>query len=109
MKTDKQGGGMVIYIHKSLTLWLSDKDKEILTLKLQGKIFKKIILSCCFSLPSGNSKNVSRFLQKKIREKSLSEKISCVICDFNVNCLKFHKIAKIKHFHQKSFEVPSLL
>ena len=48
-------------------------------------------------LPSGESVNLSTFLQNNITEKSVSEKkISYMIRDFNMNCLKYHENAKTK-------------
>ena len=79
-KTNKQGGGVLIYIHKSLTcnlrndLCVSDKDKEILTIEISRENDKNILLSCCYSPPSNDNENLSAFLQNKIEVKSVSEK-----------------------------------
>ena len=51
-KTNKRGGSVLIYIHKSLAynlrndLCVSDKDKKILTIKISRKNDKNILLSC---------------------------------------------------------------
>ena len=102
---------MLIYIHKSLGynlrngLCVSDKDKEILTIEISRKNDKNILLSCCYRPPSGDSENLSAFLQNKIIEKSVSEKkMSYIIGDFNMNCLKYHENAKTKHFYDNIFE-----
>ena len=77
-KTNKRGGGVLIYIHKSLAynlrndLCVSDKDKEILTIEISRKNDKNILLSCCYRPPSGDSENLSAFLQNKTIEKSVS-------------------------------------
>ena len=52
-KTNKRGGGVLIYIHKRLKcnlrndLCVSDKDKEILTIEISRENDKNILLSCC--------------------------------------------------------------
>ena len=95
-KTNKRGGGVLIYIHKSLTcnlrndLCVSYKDKEILTTEISMENDKNILLNCCYR----PTKNLSGFLQNKIKEKSVSEKkISYIIGDFKMNCLKYHENA----------------
>ena len=92
---------MLIYIHKSLAcdlcndLCVSDKDREILTTDISRENDKNIILSCCYRPPSGDSENLSAFLQTKIIEKSVSEKkLSYIIGNFNMNRLKYHENAK---------------
>ena len=111
-KRNKRNGGVLIYIHKSLTFNLnddvsvSDKDKEILTIETSRKNDKSRLLSCCYRLPNGDSENLRVFLQNKIIEKSVSEKkISYMIGNFNMNCLKYLDLnAKTKHFYDKTFE-----
>ena len=78
--TNKRGGGMPIYIHRSLTyklrndLCVFDKDKEILAIEISRENDKNILLSPCFRPPTGDSEHLSGFLQNKIIEKSVSEK-----------------------------------
>ena len=68
-------------------------------------MIKNILLSCCYRSPNGESENLSGFLQNKIIEASFSEKkITYIVGDFNMNCLKYHQIAKTKHFYDNIFE-----
>ena len=96
---------MLIYIYKSLAcnlpndLCISGKDKEILTIEISRESDENIPLSCCHKPPSGDSENLSAFLQNKIIEKSVSEKkTSYIIGDFNMNCLKNHESAERNTF-----------
>ena len=81
-KTNKRGGGTLIYIHKSLTcnlrndLCVSDKDKEILTIEISKENVGNVLRMSpsCFRSPNGDSENPSAFLQCKIIEKPVSEK-----------------------------------
>ena len=110
-KTNKRGGGVLIYIHKRLKynlrndLCVSDKDKEILTIEISRENDKNILLCCCYRPPNGDSENLSTFLQNNIIEKSVSEKkISYMIGHFNMNCLKYQENAKTKYFYDNIFE-----
>ena len=110
-KTNKRGGGVLIFIHKRLNcnlrndLCVSDKDKEILTIEISRENDKNTLLSCCYRPPNDDSENLSTFLQNSIIEKSVSEnKIGYMIGDFNMNCLKYHENAKTKYFYDNTFE-----
>ena len=52
-KTNKRGGGVLIYIHKSLTcnlhndMCVSDKDKEFLAIEISRENVKNILLQSC--------------------------------------------------------------
>ena len=109
-KTNKRGGDVLIYIHKSLAynirndLCVSKKDKGIFTIKISRENDKNILLSCCYKPPSGDCDNLSAFLQNKIIEKSVSENtMSYIIGGFNMNFLKYHENAKTKHFYDNIF------
>ena len=110
-KTNKRGGGVLIYIHKRLKcnlrndLCVSDKDKEILAIEISRENDKNILLSCCYRPPNGDSKTLTTFLQNSIIEKSVSEKkISYIIGYFKMNCLKYHENLKTKYFYDNIFE-----
>ena len=106
---------MLIYTHKSLTynlrndLCVSDSDKDIFTVDISRKNDKNILLSYCYRPPNGDSENLSRFLQNKAIEKSISQKkISYIIGDINMNCLKHYENAKTKDFYDNIFEKGSI-
>ena len=68
-------------------------------------MIKNILLNCWYRPSNGDSENLSTFLQNNIIEKSFSErKISYMIGDFNMNCLKYHENAKTKYFYNTTFE-----
>ena len=86
-------------------LCVSDKYKEILTIEISKENDRNILLSCCYRPTGGDSENLSAFLQNKIIEKPVSEKkITYIIGDFNMNCLKYHKKAKTKNLYDNIFE-----
>ena len=53
---------------------VSEKEKEILTIKYSRENDENILLSCCYRPFNGYSENLSAFLQIKTIEKSISEK-----------------------------------
>ena len=88
MKTNKRGGGVLIYILKSVTcnlrndLRVSDKDSQILTIEISRENDKNILLSCCYRPFNDDSENLSAILQNKIIVSE--KKISYMIGDFNI-------------------------
>ena len=110
-KISKRGGSVLIFFHKILAcnlpndVFVSDKDKEILTIEISRENYNNIRLICCYKPPSGDSENLIAVLQNKIIEKFVSEKkISYIIGDFNMNCLKYHENTKTKYFYNNIFE-----
>ena len=110
-KINKRGGRVLIYIHKSLAynlrndLYVSDKQKEILTIEISRENDKNILLSCYYMPPCGDSENLCAFLQNKIIEKSVSEKkMSYIIGDSKMNCLKYHENDETKHSYENIFK-----
>ena len=78
------------------------KIRKLLLLKVLGKMIKDFLLSCCCRPPNCG---LSGFLQNKIKEKFvLEKKISYIIGDFNMNCLKYHKNTKTRQFYNNIFE-----
>ena len=53
---------------------VSDKDKEILTIEISRENDKIILLSCYNRPLTGDSQNLSAYLQNKIIGKSVPEK-----------------------------------
>ena len=74
----------------------------------QSLFFNKVdgaALSCSYCSINCDSENLIVFLESKIIEKSVSEKkISFLIGDFNMNCLKNNKNAKTKHFYGNIYQ-----
>ena len=82
-----------------------DKDKEVPTFGIARENEKNFILNCCYRPYSGDSENLSLFLQNTAIEKYLLEKkISYMLLDFNMICLSYHDNAKTKHFYDIIFE-----
>ena len=77
-------------------LCVSNKGKEILTIEISRENYRPT---------NGDIQNLSAFGQNNIIGKSVSEKkISYIIRDFNMTCLKLQENTKTKHFYNNIFE-----
>ena len=86
-------------------LFVSDKDKEILTIEIISKESKNMLLSCCYRPPKGVTENLTAYLTSIFKRIRNEKKESSVIGDFNLNCLNYNEDSNIKHFHHKVFEL----
>ena len=109
-KTNKKGGGVLIYIKNDLIyksrndLCKSDIDTESLTVEIINKVSKNIIISCCYKPPSGTTLNFSEHLKNIFQHATFENKIFYIIGDFNLNCLNFEESAEIRQFYNGIFE-----
>ena len=108
-KTNKKGGGVVIYVKTNLTykirheLSISNKDSEVLTIEIINNKSKNYIITCCYRPPRGNSKALSEFLEKTYRLNN-SKKGLFILGDFNLNCFDYDEKSEIKEFYEHMFQ-----
>nr|XP_047127817.1 uncharacterized protein LOC124808655 [Hydra vulgaris] len=110
-KTNKRGGGVLIYVKNNLRYFtrhdmsISDADKEVLTIEILTNKIKNKILSCCYRPPSGEIKNFNSFLCNDVIKKSNHEnKFIYLVGDLNLDCFQYHVNNNIKRFHNGIFE-----
>jgi hypothetical protein len=110
-KTNKRGGGVLIYLTTSLRfiirpdMSISDGDKEVLTIEITTKNNKNILLSCCYRPPSGVIEQFNSFLITDIIKKGFQEKkLNYIIGDMNLDCFEYHSNKNIKKFYNDLFE-----
>ena len=107
-KTNKKGGGIVIYVKTNLIykirneLSISNSDSEVLTIEIINDKSKNYIITCCYRPPRGNSKTLSEFLEK-IYRLSNSKKGLFILGDFNLNCFDYDEKNEIKEFYEHVF------
>ncbi|XP_065678459.1 uncharacterized protein LOC136093398 [Hydra vulgaris] len=81
-KTNKRGGGVLIYVKNNLRYFtrhdmsISDADKEVLTIEILTNKIKNKILSCCYRPPLDEIKNFNSFSYHKLvpNEKQVFKK-----------------------------------
>ena len=49
------------------------------------------------------------FTKQNYRKMCFRKKISYITRDFNMNCLKYHKNSKTKHFYENIFEKGAII
>ena len=109
-KTNKRGGGVLMYIRKDLTYkirndsCISDGYTEILTIELLTKSMRNIIVSCCYKALDGNWENHCDYLQEILTDVIMESKRYFVTENFNLNCLEFQQKSEIKQFFSNMFE-----
>ena len=108
---DKRGGGLCIYISKTLNVKLrkdfsiSIPDAEIQVLEIiNSKNTKNIILANIYRPPSGKIKNFKSSLQKVMKYAKQSSKPTYICGDYNLNFLSYDTDPKVRLFLQKMNE-----
>ena len=109
-KTNKKGGGVLIYVKTSLTykfredLSSSDCDKEILSVEIINEKNKNFIVSCCYKPPNGSELKFNDNLNKIFQSSNDENKGFFILGDFNVNCLNYNDDSKVRDFYNNAFE-----
>ena len=73
-KTGKKGGGILIYVKNHVKLKIikdisvSDGDSECLTVEIENKNWKNLIITCCCRLPNGAIKGRNSFLENVFKK-----------------------------------------
>ena len=108
-------GAILIYVKNHIKfkiikdLSVSDGNNECVTVKIQNKNSKNLIITCCYRLPSGAIKGILTF--SKMFLKTLIQKINLVAGYFNLNCLDYNKNFEIRTFCNRIFAqgcIPSI-
>ena len=102
---------MLICIQRKLSYKLEDdlsdseKNEKVFTIELAKENDKDIIQSRFYRSVSGESENLSLFLQNIIIQKSfLDKKISYILDYFSMNYLSYHYNTKRKDLYTTIFE-----
>ena len=108
-KTAKKGGGIHTYIKNQIKfkmikdLSLSDGDSECVTVEIENKNSKNLIITLCYRPPSGAIKGLNSFLENIFRKANTENKLCFVAGDFNLNCLDYDKNLEIRTFYNRIF------
>ena len=109
-KTNKKGGGVLIYIKTNLiykireNLSISDCDREILSIEIINDRSKNFIVSCCYKPPNSNLRMFNESLNKIFECTNEEKKEFFVLGDFNVNCLNYEGDTTVRDFYNNAFQ-----
>ncbi|XP_065671724.1 uncharacterized protein LOC136089600 [Hydra vulgaris] len=110
-KTNKRGGGLIIYVKENLRYFvrhdmsISDVNIEVLTIEILSNKTKNIVISCCYRTPTGEINTFSSFLHDDIVNKINHEKkLLYIFGDLNLNCFEYHVKKDINGFYNGLFE-----
>ena len=94
-KIDKKGGDILIYVKNHIKfkiikdLSVSDGDSECVTVEIENKNSKNLIITLCYRPPSGAIKGLNSFLENVFKKANTENKLC--FGDFSLNCLDYNK------------------
>ena len=109
-KTNKRGGGVLIYIRQNLNykirndLTFSNSDNELLTVEIINENTKNLIVTCCYRPPSGNQNTINSQLTKVLQSSTSENKNYIILGDFNINCFNYHEDTSVKNFYDNLYQ-----
>ena len=92
-ETVKKRGGILIYLKNDIKfkvvedLSLSDGDNECVTIEIENKNLKNLLITCCYRPPSGAIIRLNSFLENIFKKANTENKLSFIVGDSNLNCL----------------------
>ena len=81
-----------------------DSDIEILSIEIENKNSKNIVLSGIYRLPRGNINSFKDHLRTIMSKNSLTSKHVFITGDFNINSLDYSSNEHVKDFFDASFQ-----
>ena len=85
-------------------LSVSDGDNECVTVEIENKNSKHLLITCCYRPPCGVIKGLNNYLENILKKVNTENKLCFVVGDFNLNCLDYNENLKIRTFYNRSFE-----
>ena len=108
-ETDKEEGGILIYLKNDNKfkiiedLSVSDGDSECVTVEIENKDSKNLLITCCYRPPRGVIKGLNSFLGNIFKNFNTENKLCFIACDFNLNCLDYNENLEIRTFYNRNF------
>ena len=65
-----------------------DGNNECVTVEIENKNSKNLLIRCCYRPPSGAIKALNSFLENVFKKAKAEHKLCFVAVDFNLNCLE---------------------
>ena len=109
-RKEKQGEGLCMFIRNDLNFKLrNDLDKfdsgiETLSIEIENRNSKNIVLSAIYRPPRGNINSFKDHLKTIMSKNSLTNKHVFITGDFNINSLDYSPNEHVKDFFDASFQ-----
>ena len=103
-KTNRKGGGLGIYVHKTLdykilpNLAKSTENIESFTIEIDNKNSKNILISAVYRPPRGNQSKFLKEIKQVARNSKHSTKSFFLAGDLNLNSLEYTSSTPVKFF-----------
>ena len=110
IRKGSKGGGVSIYIHKTLNYKLRNDisichpDIEALSIEIIKENKKNLIITGLYRPPRGDEKNFRKEYKKLIENKNVINKQKYLIGDINLNSLDYETKKSVKKFFNFSFK-----
>ena len=108
--SNKQGGGVCIFIHNSLSYKLlnefcvSTENNESLSIEILNNKSKNKIINLTYRPPDGNTKPFHDYLKSFLTKRSIQTKHIYLVGDVNLNLLDYEANSKVKNFVNLLFQ-----
>ena len=101
-ETGKKGGSILIYLKNDVKfkiiedLSVSDGDNECVTVEIENKNSKNLLITCCYRPPGGVTEGLNSYLENIFEKVNIENKIGFAVGDFNLNCLGYNENLEIQ-------------
>ena len=109
-KANHKGGGLGIYVHKTLDYKILPnlaKNTEIIetfTIEIENKNSKNILISALSRPPRGSQSKFLEEIEQVVHNSKHSTKSSFLVGDLNLNSMDYVSTTPIKNFFNLAFE-----
>ena len=109
-KTNHKGGGLEIYVHKTLNykilsnLAKSTENIETFTIEIENKNYKNVLISAVYRPPRRNESKFLEEIEQVVHNSKYSTKLFFLVDDLNRNSLDYASSTPVKNLFNLAFE-----
>lgn len=74
-------------------LSVSDGNNECISLEIENKNSKSLLITCSYRPPNGANKEFINYLENVFKSTNAENKLYFVVTDFNLNCFYLRMVA----------------
>ena len=111
----QKGGGILIYLKNDIKfkiiedLSVSDGDNECVTVEIENKNSKNLLITCYYRPPSGAVKGLNSYLENIFKKANTKNKLCFAVSDFNLNYLDYNENFEIRTFYNEFLHIVAFL